>query len=117
MATWEEDRTRDPNYLSPHCTSGNCTFCRTRRERRRAQSVADLILCAKPSTDLSPWATPIGPRRQQTDIPPQQQTEYPSVTPRQVIYLKDPTSRNTAHKLTGKAWRNTSSPRAGGCGI
>ena len=101
--TWEEER--GPNYLSPHCASGACTFCRTRRERRRAAMLRDLIACAKPSTDLSPWNTPITPRRTQTSSLTLSDRPYPSTVARQVWHMKDPSSRNKGHRLTPKRWR------------
>lgn len=93
-------------YLSPHCSSGNCNYCRTRRERRRAQSIRDIIATSKLSTCPDPWATPIRPRYAAPEIPTVQATPYPSVTPKQVYYLKDKTSRNPKHRPTPKHWRS-----------
>ncbi len=104
MGTWEEDRTRDPNYLSPHCASGACNFCRTRRERRRAQSIRDAIALAKPSTRFDYWNAPARPSPY-TEFGPYPGDPKPSEgTPGRIIYLK--TSRNTGHRLTPKRWRN-----------
>jgi hypothetical protein len=41
-----------------HCASGSCKFCTERRRRRHAQSVADSIACAKPSTTFDYWNAP-----------------------------------------------------------
>ncbi len=45
------------NYLSPHCTSGNCNFC-TERRRRKAEQESLARQAANPC--VSPWETKIG---------------------------------------------------------
>ena len=67
MATWEEER--GPNYLSQHCASLDCKWCRERRERRlRAATVVNMEEAARRFFD--PWEMKIGPRnvRQVGDV-------------------------------------------------
>ena len=47
---YQSDRNywNDPNYLSPHCHSGNCSTCKARRSRPAATG------------GVSIWDTPIG---------------------------------------------------------
>lgn len=77
--TWED--------LPNHCARGNCAFCRERRARRRAQSIADSIACAKPSTTFDYWNRPIPPRKVGIEPP---RGGGASTTTGRVIYLREP---------------------------
>ena len=57
-----------PRDLVAHCRSESCKFCRERRARARARSIADLIAAAKPSVPTDFWAWPQTPRIRQRGI-------------------------------------------------
>lgn len=53
---------KPPDYMSPHCTSGNCKYCRGRREAARRAATARLEAAAAPGMF---WDRKIGGHQEQ----------------------------------------------------
>lgn len=57
---WRDPLPKVPDYLSPHCSSGNCKYCRGRREAARRAATEARAAAAAPGMFDSPWDTKIG---------------------------------------------------------
>lgn len=53
---------KPPGYLSPHCASGNCAYCRGRREAKRRAATAAFEAAAAPGMF---WDSKIGGHQEQ----------------------------------------------------
>lgn len=45
---WRDPLPKSPDYLSPHCQSGNCSYCRWRRAEVKRAATAALEAAAAP---------------------------------------------------------------------
>ena len=56
---WRDPLPKPPDYLSPHCASGNCKYYRGRREQVKRARTAALEAAAAPGM-FDPWNQKIG---------------------------------------------------------
>lgn len=61
---WRDSLPKAPDYLSPHCSSGNCAYCRGRREAARRAATEARIAAAAPGM-FDPWEMKIGGHQEQ----------------------------------------------------